>query len=283
MMLRNGYLLAGVAWALFLAPVVTYFALTSVLGALWVFGFGDDPSPAALEWVIPIICLAVFISTAFCCVYIAHRFARQREIEATVDGPQERKRVLLWALAPIALIAITAVLLWQRSVHQAEEIASIDLRKAVFTDLLNTRHRIADLVVNRTDGGDFKGSVAASGGRHGPYSLLWQVNSTTYGEVLSQEEQQVEMGDAAGGLSFEISIDALARGYRGTVLNGGGVVVDEPFELIVALQPAIDGEDVEAWPSFERYRWGQGETPLRSSMTVDLPVFFRVGLDGSID
>jgi hypothetical protein len=159
----------------------------------------------------------------------------------------------------------------------------MDRREAAFSDLLNTRHTISELAVHRTDSGDFEASVATSGGRPGPYSLLWQVNSMTYGEVLSQEEQPVEMGDAAGELSFEISIDALARRYRDTVLNGGGVVVDEPFELIVALEPAIDEEDVEAWPSLERYRWEQREIPLRSSMTVDFPVFFRVGLDGAID
>jgi hypothetical protein len=183
----------------------------------------------------------------------------------------------------MALIVVTTVLLWQHSVHQAEAIAAMDRQEAAFSDLLNTRHTIAELVVNRTDGGDLEARFETSGGRPGPYSLLWQVSSMTYGEVLSQEEQQVVLGDAAGALSFEISTDALARRYRDTVLNGGGVVVDEPFELIVALQPAIDEEDLDSWPSFERYRWEQGETPLRSSMTVDFPVFFRVALDGSID
>lgn len=283
MRLRNRYLLAGVAWALFLAPVVTYFVLASVLGALWLFVFGDDPWPAAIDWVIPIIGLVVFISTATGCIYLAFRSGRQREIEAGAGGPQERKRVLLWALAPMALIAITTVLLWQRSVQQAEQLAAMDQNEAVFADLLNTRHTIAALVVNRTDGGDFAASVTTSGGRPGPYSLRWQVNSMTYGEVLSREEKQVEMGDAAGGLSFEISIDALARRYRDTVLNGGGVVVDEPFELVVTLQPVIGEADVEAWPAVESDRWEQGETPLQSRMTVDFPVFFRVGLDGSID
>ena len=263
--------------------MVTYFVLASVLGALWVFLFGDDPWPEAIDWVIPIIGLVLFISTATCCIYLAHRSGRQREIETVVGGPQEGKRVVLWALAPMALIAITAALFWQRSVNQAEEIADMDRREAVFTDLLNTRHTIAELVVYQTDGGDFEASVATSGGRPGPYSLLWKVNSMTYGEVLSREEQQVEMGNAELGLSFEISIDALARGYRDTVLNGGGVVVDEPFELVVTLQPVIGEADIEAWPAFEIYRWQQGETPLQSSKSVDLPVFFRVGLNGSID
>lgn len=283
MRLRNGYLLAGVAWALFLAPMVTYGVLAVVLGAFWVFVFGDDPWPAALDWVIPIIGLVVFISMAACSIYLANRIGREREINAEVDGARERTRVLLWAVAPMALIAITAVLLWQRSVHQAEAIAAMDRREAAFSDLLSTRHTIAELAVHRTDSGDFEANVATSGGRPGPYTFLWQVNSMTYGEILSQEQRQIEMGDAGVGLSFEISMDALARRYRDTVLNGGGVVVDESFELIVALQPAIDEEDVEAWPAFERHRWEQGETALRSSMRVDFPVFFRVGLDGSID
>lgn len=283
MRLRNRYLLTGVAWALFLAPVVTYFVLAIVLGVLWLYVFGDNPWPASLDGVILIIGSVVFISTVACCIYLANRHGRELEVEADVDGPRERRKVLLWGLAPLALIVITAVFLWQRSVHQTEAIAETKGREAAFTELLNARHIIAELIVHQTYGDYFEAHVETSGGKPGLYSLFWQVNSKLYGEILSREEQHIEMDHEAGVVTFEISIDELARRYRDTILNGGGVVVDEPFELIVTLQPSIDEEDVEAWPSFERYRWEQGETPLGSSMTSDFPVLFRVGKDGTIN
>lgn len=283
MRLRRRYLLVGVAWALFLAPVVTYFTLAFVLGVLWLYVFGDNPWPAALEGVILVIGSVVFISTAACSIYLAYRHGREREIKTEVDDPRERKRAILWGLAPIALCGITAVFIWQRSVERAETIAETEDRKTAFTDLMNARHTIAELAVDRTGDGDFEARVATSGGNPGPYSLHWQVNSMPYGEILSHEERRVEMDHEAGGLNFEISIDELARGYRDTVLNGGGVVVDEPFELVVTLQPEVNGDDVEAWPTFERHRWEQGKTPLGSSMTIDFPVLFRVEEDGTIN
>lgn len=283
MRLRQRYLLAGIFWALFLAPVVTYFVLGFVLGGLWLYVFGDNRWPASLEGIILIIASVVFASTAACCILCANRYGRKREIEADVDRPREHRKVLLWGLAPIALITITTVFLWQRSVYQAEATAATQGRAAAFTDLLNARHTIADLGVHRKYGGDFEARIATSGGKAGPYSLFWQVNSKPYGEILSNEDKHIEVGHETGKVKFEVSIDELARRYRDTLLNGGGVVVDEPFELVVTLQPAIDEEDIREWPELERYRWEQGETPLASSMKIDFPVFFRVGKDGAIE
>ena len=283
MKLRHRYLLAGVAWALFLAPVVTYFVLALVLGVLWLYVFGDNPWPASLDWLVLVVASVVFISTAALSIYLAYRYGREREIEAEVDDPRQRRRVLLAGLAPVALIAITAVFLWQQSVDQAEAIAEADSRETAFTDLMNGRHTIAELGLDRNGGGDFEARVETSGGKPGPYSLRWQVNSMPYGEILSHDDQDIEVGREAGGTSFEISIDELARSYRDTILNGGGVFVDEPFELVVTLQPIIDEGDVEAWPAFERYRWDQGKTPLTSSMTIDFPVLFRIEEDGTIN
>lgn len=283
MRLRHRYLLVGIAWALFLAPVVTYFVLVLFLGVLWLYVFGDNPWPASLHWLALVVAAVVFISTAALSIYLAYRCGREREIEAEVDDPQERRRVLLAGLTPVALIAITAVFLWQRSVDQAEAIEEADGRETAFTDLMNGRHTIAELGLYRNGGGDFEARVETSGGKPGPYSLRWQVNSMPYGEILSHDDQDIEVGREAGGTSFEISIDELARSYRDTILNGAGVLVDEPFELVVTLQPIIDEDDVEAWPAFERYRWDQGKTPLASSMTIDFPVLFRIEEDGTIN
>lgn len=280
---RSGYRLAGVAWALLLAPVTTYSVLGVVLGMLWIYVYGDDPWPTALGWLIPAIGVAVFLATAVGCIFFADRYGRQREIEAAVAGPRETRRILLWNVVPLVLITILAFVFWQRSLHRSEAISAAEGREAAFTELLNARHTIADLVINQTEGPRFSASVTTSGGTAGAYGLFWQVNGMTYGEILSQAERPVELGNVAGVLTFEISIDELAERYRDMFLNGGGVVVDEAFELIVTVEPIIDEEDVEAWPAFERHRWEQGDKPLGSSMTADLPMFFHVRGDGTID
>lgn len=283
MRLRNGYLLAGVAWALFLAPAAAYTVLGGVAGVLWLYVFGDNPWPAATDWMIPVIGLLVLVSTAACCISYAYKYGREKEIKAEKDCGREWRRVLMWTLAPLVLIAVTAVAFWQRSMHQFETIAAMEQRDAAFAELLNTRHTIAELTLQSTDRGDLQAKLATSGGRSGRYSLLWQINSMTYGEILSYEEQNVEIGNKKEELIVEIMIDELARSYRDTVLDGDDVLVDEPFELVVTLVPEVNEAGIKAWPAYERYRWEHGDSPLRSSITTEFPVRFRVGQNGMID
>lgn len=283
MRLRNRYVIVGVAWALLLAPAAAFAILGGILGALWLWLYGDNPWPPATEWVIPAIGLAVGISTAVCCIHVARRHGRQREIEAQHSDQQEWRRALLLALVPLAFIAILGIAYWKRSMDQAQEIAARAHQEAVFTELLDTRHVMVELAVRRTDDGDFEARVRTSGGRAGPYALDWQVNSMAHGSVLSGAGRQVQLGDAGGELKVKIPIDELARGYRDSILSGGGVLVDEPFELIVTLEPVIGDEETGSWPAFERHRLQAGDTPLHSSMSQPFPVRFRVGHDGTID
>lgn len=257
--------------------------LAGVAGMLWLYVFGDNPWPLATEWVLLTTGLAVFVSIAAGCMYVAYRNGRKREIEAREDGSREWRRVLLWTLVPLGLIAITALAFWQRSIHHAGTLAAMEQRVAVFADLLNTRQTISELTARTTDSGDLQAVIATSGGRSGTYRLLWQVNSMTYGEILSNEKQAVEIGSAREELALEILIDDVARSYRDTVLKGGGVLVDEPFQLFVTLMPDVDEQDIEAWPPHERYQWEQGVSPLLSIRSFEFPMRFSVGRDGTIN
>lgn len=283
MRLRYGYLLVGVAWALFFAPAAAYVVLSGVAGVLWLYVFGDNLWPSATQWLLPTTGLVVLISTAAGCIYTAYRYGREREIEAGENGGREWRRVLLWTFAPLGLIAITAVAFWQRSIHQEETLAAVEQREAVFADLLNTRQTISELTLQAIDGGYLQAVIATSGGRSGPYKLLWQVNNMTYGEILSDGKQDLEIGSEREELTLEILIDDLARSYRDTVLIRGGVLVDEPFELVVTLVPKVDEQGIEAWPSQERYSWEQGVSPLLSVISREFPMRFSVSRDGTIN
>lgn len=283
MRLRHGYLLAGVAWALFLAPAVTFAVLGAGLGALWIYVFGDNPWPPATDWVIPLIGLVVFLSVAACCIVFAYGYGRRRETEAGEDPRREWRKVLLWTLAPLALIAVTAMSLWQRSIHQARETAALEQRQAAFTDLLNARHTLAGLLADRSGDGSLVARVAISGGRPGPYRLLWQINSGIYGEVLSGDLRNIGLGAEGNDLDLEIGIREVAESYRDKVIKGGGVLVDEAFELVVMLEPELTDRDMAAWPVYELHLWERQESSLRSRMATEFPVRFLVRQDGTID
>lgn len=283
MRLRNRYLLAGIAWALVLAPAATYLVLGAVAGALWLFVYGDAPWPAALDWVIPGIGVSVFLSVAAFCIHVALVHGRRKEAEADDDPARDRRSLALWTLTPLALIALTAGALWLRSTDRSRVVAETERREAVFMDRLNARHTIAELVVRRTTGGDVEAGVTVSDGEPGAYRLLWQVRETTYGEVIAEQERNFELAGKQDALSVRIPFDQLARGYRDTILSGGGVVVDEAVDLVVALEPAIDEAETRDWPAFERDRWEQGETPLRSGMTTQFRLRFLVHQDGTIE
>lgn len=74
MRLRYGYLLAGVAWVLFVAPAAAYVLLGVVAGALWLYVLGDNPWPSITEWVLRTTGLVVFVSIAAGCVQVAYRY-----------------------------------------------------------------------------------------------------------------------------------------------------------------------------------------------------------------
>lgn len=283
MKLRTRYLLAGVAWALFLAPAATYLVLGAVAGALWLFVFGDAPWPAALDWVLPGIGGLVFLTVGASCIHLARVRGLRRESDARHDAARTPARPGLWTLVPLLLIALTAGMLWLRSVDQSRALAEAARREAVFAARLETRHTIAGLVVRRSGGGDVEAGLRVSGGRPGPYRLAWQVRDRAYGKLIAGDARTLDLGRAGDAVAFGIPFDRLARGYRDAILSGGGVVVDEDFDLVVALEPAIDAAETRDWPEFERARWERGETPLRSSATAPVRLRFRVDRDGTID
>ena len=282
MKFKNGYLLAGIFWALFLAPVAAYAIVALVSGMLWIYVFGDNPWPAATDWVIPIIGLVVFLSVAACCIYVARRRGLQREAQADTDTPQEWRTIYLVAGVPLILIVISAFSLYQRAHHQAEALVATQQRQADFIDLLNTRHIISDLVVRRTNDGDFEASVSMSGEREGPYRLLWTVNSLIYGEILSGDMDNVNLDVEGNELAFRVPQIELANRYRDNFLNVGEVLVDEPFELVVTLVPKIGADAVDRWPLSERQRWKNDESRLQSVVVSKFQVRFRIEHDGTI-
>ncbi|NNU80290.1 hypothetical protein HMH01_07535 [Halovulum dunhuangense] len=101
MRLRSGYLLAGLAWALLLGPLLALGVLGTLMGVLWLHVFGDDPWPAAVDWAVPVLGVAILAATALGCGLFALRLGRRREALAAAGHAREWRRIALWTLEPV--------------------------------------------------------------------------------------------------------------------------------------------------------------------------------------
>lgn len=282
MTLRNGYLLAGILWALLLAPVAAYAVLGFIGGVFWIYVFGDNPWPAATDWIASITGIFVFFSVAACCIDIARRWGIRNDAKAVSDRPRAWRKVYILTAVPLALIAAIGYAVYTQSRLEARAHESTQKQQAVFNDLLMTRTRISGLAISQTDDGYVDVRVAFLGERQRPFRLLWTVNSAIYGEVLSGDVNALNLDPEGGPLVFRMSRADLAGRYRDNFLGGNGALVDEPFELLVTLVPHIAADEAARWPVFERQRWENGDSPLRSVMIGEFQLHFRIEDDGTI-
>jgi hypothetical protein len=282
MKLRHRYLLVGIAWALLLAPVVTFAFTSFMLGAFWLYVFGDNPFPQWLDGFILITGSIVFLLTATTSIHLSRKYGRLRESSALGDAPEEHRRALFLGLLPVVLLALTALVVWQRAGDTAAGSAQLDNQIAEFNQLKADRHVLQELSVTDSNKEHFQIHLSTSGRLPRTYSLQWQVNAQPYGEVLSNERFVALTNDTPQQLSFEFTLAELAQSYRDQFLTAGNVVVDEAFTLSVTLIPVVDDKEIQAWPEFERFQWEQGKSALASTLTTIIHVSFRIDADGMV-
>lgn len=282
MRLRHRYLIAGIAWAALLGPVATL-AITGVaVGVSWLYLFGDEPWPRAAQWVLPLVGLAAGIAVAALCIVLALDLGRRREARPAADPRREGWTVGLIATVPLLAIAAIGSGLWDDSAERSQTMVAAKRQETAFTALLAARHKITGIHVAEGKDGIFHATVRLLGHRYGAYRLDWQVNDGTYGAVLAGGTRAMELKPGPEDVPVTFRLEDLARTYRDKVLNGGSVLVDEPFRLTVLLRPALDDIQRAALPDAEQKRLRLGESPLRATDTVRFPVRFVVRRDGSI-
>src|SRR5882672_4161184 len=94
--LRRLYLIARVFWALLLGAAAALAVVGVGAGIAWLFLFGDEPWPAAVEWILPLLGLAAGLIVALAVVRLGSRYASGREAAAAADPARERRKA--WAL-----------------------------------------------------------------------------------------------------------------------------------------------------------------------------------------
>ena len=282
MKLRHRYLIAGIGWAMLLGPAIALALFSFAAGASWLWLFGDASWPEATQWVLPLIGLAGGFCAAALSIMICHRYGQRRERRAFVDLHREQRRVLLLTLTPLVLVLFVGVMLWKQGSEYSDAMNSASKREAYFAELVATRHKITSIFIEEDTGGTYHGTVQVVGHRKGRYQMRWWVTDTNFGKVLMSGNRPLMLQEGQQQFDLVFEFEKLAHAYRDEVLSGGGVLVEEPFELTVTLDPALDPAEYEAMPPGERNRVELGRSALRVRRAARFPVRFIVQRDGEI-
>lgn len=281
MKLRHQYLIAGVAWALLLAPAAALFLFGFAAGASWLWLFGDDPWPEATQWALPLIAIGGGAGAAFICIFIAYGYGRAQEALPQENLHTESRKVIVLTVTPLALLVLFGVNAWRESREYARDTEIAAEREAAFGALSGVSHQITGLKMDQSVDNRFRATIRMKGERTGQYRLRWQIADNGFNTELAAGNETIRLQPGQTETEIAFTLDELARSYRMKVLHGGsGVLVEEPFRLDVSLTPLFTDTEREALPPGERRRLDRGESPLRSSKRTEFPVRFILDSDG---
>jgi hypothetical protein len=284
MRLRRQYLIAGIAWAVLLGPLAAFLLFGFAAGASWLWLFGDDPWPAATQWVLPLIGLIGGVVAALACIIVAGSYGRKREALFPANRHGERRKVLLLTATPLVLAAFLGAKVWWEGREYSEAMALATQREAAFAALVGAKHKIAGLTLDSSAEGTFRATVQLAGERERDHRLSWRVVDRGFGAALATGERIIRLQPGARAVEIAFTLDELARSYKAKVLNGaGGILVDEAFQLELSLMPVLSESERQELPPGERHRLATGDTSLRADMSTEFPVRFMIRGDGSIE
>lgn len=282
MKLRHRYLIAGIAWALLIGPATAFLLFGFAAGASWLWLFGDDPWPEATQWALPLIGIIGGALAALTCIIVAYSYGRTQEALPQANTRTERRKVLVLAVTPLALLFLFGLNVWRESREYARDMEIAAQREAAFAALTGARHRIAAVTLDQSADDRFRATIRMRGERAGEYGLHWQVTDNGFKTALAAGNEVIRLHPDESETEVVFTLDELARSYRAKVLHGGGgVLVEEPFRLEVSLTPLFTETEREALPPGERRRLDTGESPLHSLKSMTFPVRFIVDRDGS--
>jgi len=283
MRLRYQYLIAGIAWALLLGPLVCLLLVAVAAGVSWLWLFGDSPWPQATRWVLLLIGGVGGIAAAAASIVAAYLHGRRREALPPAARRGEHWKILTLISVPLLLLVVLGLGIVRQDREYTKAMTAATQREAAFAALLGTRHRITELTVVRSPDDAFHAAVQLAGEREGDYRLHWRVTDSGMGVDLAAGEQPLHLERGERRVDFTFGLDDLARGYRANVLHGkGGVLVDEPFRLDVSIGPLFSYAERQELPPGERRRLERGESPLNSARNTSFAGRFIIQNDGSI-
>jgi len=273
--LRRAYFIAGVLWALILGPAVALGTFAFGAGVSWLYLFGDNPWPSAVEWLLPSIALVAGSITAVMAVWLG--YAHGRKFATSEARDSERRKAILLVVAPIVIFAAIALSIWARTSAFQEAMSVAVVRESSFAEFVASNQRIVSLRVEYDNDEDLRAFIGLNGARDGMYRLSWRVSLSTFDSAVISGGHGLELHGKASQEVIGFSLSELRSGYQAEILSGGtGVFVDEPFEFDVSLEPVIGAEELAQLPPGELRRLGTEDSPLMSFASTPFPVTFVI-------
>ena len=275
--LRRTYLIASLLWAFVLGPAVALGVVTLGAGVSWLFLFGDDPWPGAVEWLLPLIALCAGSITALAVLWFGYSHGRRLTTSGAGTAYAERRNAIMLFIVPIVLIAVVALSVWARTSAYQEAMTIATAREAQFADFAARNQRIDSLRVVYDSDEEIRAVVSLVGGREGLYRLAWRVSPSSFDTAIIADSRDLELQEEQGQAAIRFSIGELRTQYQAEILNGGaGVLVDELFEFDALLEPLLSAEEVLDLPPGEQRRLDTADSPLASFASANFPVYFLI-------
>ena len=185
----------------------------------------------------------------------------------------------LWAVTGAAIVAISLIG-FERQVAGPEQGKA---REATFASLSAANHTIdrIDFFGWNADWGS--AGIVMRGSRNGDYRISWQVTESTHGQVLAEGRKTVALGPGRRTMVIGFERGVLSAAYREKVhgatggTGGTGVVeIDETLRFAATVEPVLSPEERVAMPPREVQNLELGQSTLRSSDGVDVPLSFQL-------
>jgi len=274
--LHRLYLVAGIFWALLAGGAAALAAFAFAAGVSWVFLFGDEPWPAAVQWVLPLLALFVGLIVFAAVLIMVSRYGRMQAAAQSANPVRERRKAILLVFAPLMLIALGAASAWLRARDYSADLETVSKREQALADLVAANQKVVAVDI-MSDASDLNAVVRINGQRSGLYHLVMRVLPATGNAIVLTEDRSLQLPVGESDVEVNLKMSEVQQAYRDAILKGrGGVLVDELFRLDVSLVPALAGDEIATLPPNERGRLESADSPLQSRRMAQFPVHFTL-------
>lgn len=274
------YVLTGLVWGLLLGALAALFVVAVAAGVSWLYLFGDEPWPEAVDWALPALGFGVFAAVLLGCVVLGLRAGRQTAAAA----PEEAARRHAGARRLLAVGGLLALVLAGAA---AARIAGQDAARetgarqaARFDALQSERQRLTAVSLSRaTRPMAYDLAVSTRGARGGAYRLSWVLRSSGYAEALAEGDGEIVLEPGDNRASLPVDAWAIIERYHDLALGGRDVDVEvaEHFRMEVTLTPVLGEAERRQLPAHEVRNLSLGQSALMDRATADLEMQFRIG------
>lgn len=296
MSVRAAYSLAGAAWGAVIGAPVAVLVGGFLLGAAWLFLFGDDPWPVG-SWLVILPALMLGMAIFLAAVGLGYRYGARAEAaleEHRTSGQRDtgqepttetvlRRRAAWWiGLAVLAgLIQVGALSAIERG--QQDERDRFAELGGNFERLVEARHAITRIELVTTRGAEpgvripTRAAISLGGKRSGGYRIAWELTETLHDTPLLVGEGRLTLVSGDTVVFVPIDLDTLRARYRREVLGGrGGVLVESEWPFRAQLRPLLSQSEADSVPRTELQNLRLGESALISKGEAPVPVHFRI-------